>query len=319
MIPYINAIYSLWTYGISFILRRVAGKPDPVAVSIEITNMCNLNCPNCATGSGILERPAGFMDFKTAEKILKWIKKSALSANLYFQGEPMLHPCFFEIIEIFRPLHGVISTNGHFLTTDNCRQLASSGLKKIIVSYDGVTQETYSAYRQGGNLKMVTDGILLLSEELKRVKRAPSLELLFLYGKHNRNELSAARKFAESINAGFTVKSMQVLLMDDADKWIPDEKRFSRYVYEGGSYHHRKGPSRGCFRSWTTAVVTWDGDIIPCCYDKDAEFRFGNIYDTAADEIWKGELRKNFLDGVLKSRQSHTVCRSCSQGLKLFF
>jgi len=136
--PYINAIYSLFTYGISFTLHRVTGRPRPVAISIELTNMCNLGCPNCATGTGILKRPGGFMDLKTAGKISEWIINSSLSANLYFQGEPMLHPFFFEIIEIFRPLHGVISTNGHFLTAENCRRLAISGLKKIIVSYDGI-------------------------------------------------------------------------------------------------------------------------------------------------------------------------------------
>lgn len=315
---YINAIYSLLTYGVSITIRRAAGKPDPVAVSIELTNMCNLNCPNCATGSGMLERPKGFMNIETAAKISEWIKNSSMSANLYFQGEPMLHPCFFEIIEIFRPLHGVISTNGHFLNAENCKRLAISGLKKIIVSYDGVTQETYSAYRRGGNLAGVTEGILLLTAELKKVKRAPSLELLFLYGRHNGHELNDARRFAESVNAGFAVKSMQVLSMDDAEKWIPDEKRFSRYIQEGGRYRQKKGPSRGCVRTWTTAVVTWDGDIIPCCYDKDAGFRFGNICQQDATQIWKGKQRRDFLAGVLKSRQSWEICRCCSQGLKLF-
>jgi|WetSurMetagenome_2_1015567.scaffolds.fasta_scaffold06124_7 radical SAM protein with 4Fe4S-binding SPASM domain len=319
LLPYINAIYSLLLYGITGVFHRAVSSPMPFAVSIELTNHCNLQCPCCTTGSGILKRSKGFMDINTAEKIADSLKDYVLSANLYFQGEPMLHPQFFEIVEILKGLHGTISTNGHFLSRENCRKLAQSGLKKIIVSYDGVSQDTYSTYRKGGDINKVTEGIKCLAEEIKKRKRAPAIELLFLYGRHNGHEIKEAEAFARSVNALFSVKSMQVLNPEDIEQWIPPETRLSRYVKAGDFYELRRGPKRGCIRVWTTAVITWDGNVIPCCYDKDAVFTFGNLNDRPLHEIWNSKYRRSFISEVRKSRTLNKICSSCPQGLKLFF
>ncbi|HPT11466.1 MAG TPA: radical SAM protein [Bacteroidales bacterium] len=317
--PYINAIYSLSKYGITILSKEPGKTTMPFSISIELTNLCNLHCPCCATGANILKRPHGFMDLPTAEMIAASLGKYSLSANLYFQGEPMLHPDFFEIAERLRSFHGVISTNGHFLSEENCRRLAVSGLRKIIVSYDGVTPEVYSAYRKGGDLSIVTEGIKCLSEQIKKKKNAPRLELLFLYGRHNSHELREAGEFAASVNASFKIKSMQIPDFSDIEKWIPEENRLSRYVQEGNNYSQKRTPARGCLRVWTTAVITWDGNIVPCCYDKDASHVFGNIHEKPFDEIWNGETRRTFLSTVIRKRDSNDICKSCPQGLKLFF
>jgi len=317
--PYINAIYSLSHYGVMGLSQSIGKTPMPFSLSVELTNLCNLHCPCCATGANLLKRPRGLMELQTAEKIVASLDKYALAANLYFQGEPMLHPEFFRIAEQFRCFSGVISTNGHFLSEENCRKLAVSGLRKIIVSYDGVTPEVYSAYRKGGDLSMVTEGIKCLSEQIKRKKNAPELQLLFLYGRHNAHELKNAEKFAASVNASFIVKSMQVPDLRDIEKWIPEETRLSRYLKEGNEYRQRRGPERGCLRVWTTAVITWDGNIVPCCYDKDASYSFGNINEKPFDEIWSGGNRRTFLSNVMRARDSYDICKSCPQGLKLFF
>jgi len=317
--PYINAIYSLSQYGITGLSQRIGETPMPFSLSVELTNLCNLHCPCCATGANMLKRPRGFMDLHTAEKIAASLEKYSLAANLYFQGEPMLHPEFFEIAERLRCFRGVISTNGHLLSEENCKKLAVSGLGKIIVSYDGVTPEAYSAYRQGGDHSKVTEGIKCLSQQLNNKKKAPGLELLFLYGRHNYHELKKAEKFAASVNASFKVKSMQVPDFSDIEKWIPEESRLSRYVKVDGIYRQKKGPERGCMRAWTTAVITWDGSVVPCCYDKDAVHSYGNINEESFNEIWNGESRRTFISNVIRMRDSNDICKSCPQGLKLFF
>jgi radical SAM protein with 4Fe4S-binding SPASM domain len=316
---YINAIYSLSEYGVAVLTRRVRLTPMPFAVSIELTNMCNLRCPCCATGAGLLTRPRGFMRTDMVENKADSLKRYTLAANLYFQGEPMLHPHFFEITERLRYLRGTISTNGHFLSEENCKRLAVSGLKKIIVSYDGMTQEVYSSYRQGGNHSVVKEGIRCLAAELNKQKNAPALELLFLYGRHNSQEMKSAKKFASSVKASFKVKSMQVTGTENIDKWIPDEARISRYIKDEDTYRLKKGPVRGCMRMWTTAVITWDGNVVPCCYDKDAIHNFGNIYEKPFNEIWNGDERHTFITNVIRERDSYEMCKTCPQGLRLFF
>lgn len=317
--PFTNAIYSISCYGLSYLLRKYIGKPYPCALSVELTNNCNLHCPECTTGSGALTRPRGFMDLTLAGKIAGTLRQSLLSANLYFQGEPMLHPRFFEITELFRGINCTISTNGHFLDVEGCNKLALSGLSKIIVSIDGVTQPVYSAYRRGGNLEAVIEGVCNLSDAFKGVKNSPRLELLFLYGKHNAHELAEVKSFAKSLGVSLKVKSMEVLNPEDAEQWVPEEGRKTRYKINEGSYELKTGPARGCLRAWTTPVITWDGNLLPCCFDKDAGNSFGSITEQPFESIWDGEKRQAFITELIRTRDFCSICSKCPQGLKLFF
>ncbi len=292
--PYLNAIYSVLSYG----MKRYAGislqPPLPPAISVELSSKCNLSCPECVTGAGLLRRNSDFIDYSLAGKIASELSGRTLSAWLYFQGEPMLHPRFFDIVSLFSKMNPVISTNGHFLDEENCRRLADSALRKIIISYDGVTPAVYNIYRTGGDHSRVTDGIRRLARAIKTIDSKVKVELQFLLHRHNEHEIQEAAAFARSVNAAFTIKSMQVLDSERAGDWMPSGGRRSRYLKSGGQWKPLKSPSRGCFRMWTTAVITVDGDVVPCCYDKYAVHAMGNINDQDFDDIWNSEKYKSF-------------------------
>ncbi|HBZ22340.1 MAG TPA: radical SAM protein, partial [Bacteroidales bacterium] len=149
--------------GSSFMLSSLTGvhfiSPMPATVSVELTNNCNLKCPECASGSDLMKRERGFMDFGLFEKIINELRPYLYNINLYFQGEPMLHPDFFLFISLSGKIKTVVSTNGHFLSVENSEKLAVSGLSKLIVSLDGMDQEVFTKYRKNGDLGKVIDGI----------------------------------------------------------------------------------------------------------------------------------------------------------------
>jgi radical SAM protein with 4Fe4S-binding SPASM domain len=70
---------------------------------------------------------------------------------------------------------------------------------------------------------------------------------------------------------------------------------------------------------WTTAIVTVDGDVVPCCFDKHAAHAMGNINDLSFSEIWNGEKYRSFRESVMKSRASVDICALCFQGKRVFF
>jgi radical SAM protein with 4Fe4S-binding SPASM domain len=317
--PYLNASYSLLSYG----LRRFAGvfltPPLPPAISVELSGVCNLSCPECMTGSGMLNRRNDYIDFEIAGKIASELSGRTQSVWLCFQGEPMLHPRFFDIVDLFRKMSPVISTNGHFLDGERCHMLAGSALKKVIISYDGVTSAAYNTYRAGGDHARVTEGIRLLAETVKFRKSPLSMEIQFLIGRHNEAEAKAAAQFAKSVNASFTIKSIQLLDPARAERWMPADKTKSRYEIRNGHYMPLMAPKRGCFRMWRGAVINTDGDVVPCCYDKNAGHVMGNLYDQSFKEIWYGERYRSFRNKILKSRTSVDICEQCPQGRVLFF
>ena len=128
--------------GYSYLRSSLTGNPEilgmPVTISTELTNYCNLGCPECINGSGQMTRDRGFMEPGLFEKIIDELHPYLLNINLYFQGEPMLHPDLFSFLAKTGGMNTVISTNGHYLNEENAEAIVHSGLTKLIVSLDGV-------------------------------------------------------------------------------------------------------------------------------------------------------------------------------------
>jgi len=318
-VPYLNASYSVFSYAVRRLCGISVSPPMPPAISVELSSRCNLTCPECVTGAGLLHRGNDFISYSLAGKIATELRDHTLSAWLYFQGEPIMHPRFFDIAELFRGMNPVISTNGHFLDAESCARLAASPLKKIIVSYDGVTPTVYNIYRQGGDHAAVTEGIKRLAATVRKHATSPAIEIQFLLHRGNEHEASEAKAFAETIGAGFKIKCMQVLESRRAGEWMPSDRQRSRYILSGGEWKRTGVPERGCMRMWTTAVITTDGDVVPCCFDKNATHVMGNINSQSFREIWQGERYCMFRKAVMKNRRAIDMCRECPEGRRIFF
>ncbi len=316
---YLNASYSLLSYA----ARRYAGISAvptlPLAVSIELSSCCNLSCPECVNGAGQLGRQGLFISHSLAAGIAGQLRGHVLSTWLSFQGEPMMHPQFFSIAELFRGMNPVIATNGHYLDRENCFSLAGSPLRKVIVSYDGVTPGAYTVYRRGGDHALVTEGIRMLTSAIRERKSELKVVLQFLVHRHNEHEVRAAAAFAASVGAGFRIKSMQLLDPERAGEWMPSDRRKARYAPGGGARPATAAPSAGCFRMWTSAVITADGDVVPCCYDKNAAHAMGNLHTSTFRDIWKGLEYRTFREKVMRNRSLMDICSNCPQGSSLFF
>jgi radical SAM protein with 4Fe4S-binding SPASM domain len=316
---YINASYSVFSYAVRRFVGIFLSPPLPPAISVELSSKCNLGCPECFTGARLLRRRSEFMSYDLASVIASVFRGRALSAWLSFQGEPLMHPQFFQIAELFAGMNQVISTNGHYLDSETCTRLAESSLKEIIISYDGVTPEAYSLYRRGGDHSRVTEGIIMLAGMAGKRRSAPKITLQFLLHRGNEHEAGEAAAFAASIGAGFRIKSIQVLNNDRAAEWIPADQRRSRYINSDGQWKIAGVPERGCIRMWTTAVITTDGDVVPCCYDKNASHAMGNLHNQSFSDIWQGQRYRLFRDAVMTSRSMIDICSQCPQGRRIFF
>jgi MoaA/NifB/PqqE/SkfB family radical SAM enzyme len=312
----INALVT----GSSFLLSSFTGRSImsgmPAALGIEVTNHCNLHCPECHSGSGLMKREKGFMNLDLYKKILAEMNEYIYNINLFLQGESMLHPDFFQFINASRNSNSVVSTNGHFLCSQSAIRIADSHLKKLIVSIDGIDQDTYSIYRAGGHLSVVIEGIRNVSEAIKNVGSSLKLELQFLVHSKNEHQIPALKQFAKEVNASLKLKSMQIINSCDTDKWLPDREKYRRYKAKGSSFVTKSSLPEKCFRLWTNPVVTWDGKVLPCCFDKDADHIMGDLKINSFKDIWFGDKFKEFRQSILSKRRSIAICCNCTSGIK---
>jgi len=288
----------------------------PATVSFELTNHCNLRCPECTSGSGLMTRERGFMDIGLYKKVIDELKPFLYYINLYFQGEPMMHPLFFLFPGFADGARTVVSTNGHYLTEENSENLIKSGLKKLIVSLDGMNQEVYSEYRQNGEFGKVIAGIRNVAFARDKFHSSLKLELQFLVNRYNENQIPEARRFAKEAGASLKLKSMQVISDDNIEKWMPAAGKYRRYEKISGKNSIKNSMPGRCPRLWFNPVITWDGLVIPCCFDKYAEFVMEDVKKESFRSVWKNTLYQEFRKNVLARRSSVSICRNCTSGMK---
>jgi radical SAM protein with 4Fe4S-binding SPASM domain len=312
----VNAIAA----GTSFILSRMAEKPViygmPLSVTTELTNHCNLGCPECHSGSGRMVRDKGYMSIELYTRILNELKPFIFNISMYFQGEPMLHPDFFSFLDKNKNIYSVVSTNGHYLTPEKSDKLALSSLNRIIISLDGTDQGTYEKYRKNGNSGVVIKGICDLSEAIKRNRSDLKVEIQFLVNRFNESRIPDIKAFAAGVNASLKLKSMQIICKEDIEYWQPSADKFSRYTIKDGKYQIKSSLPDRCLRLWLNPVVTWDGKVVPCCFDKDAGWIMGDLNRSSFREIWYGEKYNSFRKMILTNRKGVNICTNCTSGLR---
>lgn len=313
---YHNAFLASYSLAASTLSKKHVLAGMPVSISVELTSHCNLNCPECPTGSGSLKRERGFMEFSLFEKLIDEMQPWLLNINLYFQGEPMLHPGFFSFTEKCRPLRSTLSTNGHFLTPENCSKLAASGLGTVIVSLDGMDRDTYLRYREGGDFDAVVEGIRNLAAARNSEGSDLKIVIQFLVNRFNEHQVDQAKQFAKETGCILSLKSMQVTDLARAGEWMPADEKFRRYIGSPGKASIKsKFPNR-CSRLWLNPVVTWDGKVLPCCFDKDAAYIMGDLNRSSMREIWNGPEFRQFRESILKNRSNIGICRNCTSGIR---
>ena len=312
------------SYLFSLITRRVVHSGMPLAVSIEPTNRCNLHCPECPSGKRELTRPSGVMDFALFKSAIDQLTPQLVYLTLYFQGEPYLDSRLFRSIKYAREkkIKVVTSTNGHFLNEHTLKSTLESGLNELIISLDGFDQQSYESYRIGGDFRKVTEGIRLLVNEKRRLNLAhPEIILQCLVLSTNEARLDEIRNLGMQMGVDrVEFKSAQFYDFQEGNLLMPVNSRFSRYRKvktnspEGTQQYVLKNKFRNsCFRMWSSCVISWDGRVVPCCFDKDAGHSTGNLKNQTFGEIWRGKKYGEFRKTILTNRKSVDICCNCSE------
>ena len=311
---------------LGYYLSRLTGKPLvwglPFSLTIEPTTSCNLRCPECPSGLRSFTRPTGMLTPDLLKNVVDQVARDSMYIIFYFQGEPYLHKNFTEMVAIAssRNLYTATSTNAHYLDPENARKTVKSGLDRLIISIDGTTQEVYEQYRIGGLLSKVLEGTANIVRAKKELRsKTPYIVLQFLVVAPNEHQIDDARKLAKELGVdNIAFKTAQIYDYENGNSLIPKNENYSRYRYQDGKYSLKNKLLNHCWKVWQSAVVTWDGTIVPCCFDKDAKHPVGTLSTHSLKSIWQGKAYTDFRASLLKSRSEIDICTNCSEGTRVW-
>ena len=319
-----NYLKVLSSYHVSKWTKRSVQWGYPVSISFEPTTSCNLRCPECPSGLRAFSRPTGMLKQDFFSETIDQLYKELSYLVIYFQGEPYLNPTFLGIVQYAssKKKYTATSTNAHYLNDKNAKRTVESGLDRLIISIDGTTQDTYQQYRVGGNLEKVLEGARNIVKWKKELKsKTPFIIFQFLVVRHNEHQVEEVQQLAKEIGVDqVRLKTAQVYdYENDPNHLIPTNEKYSRYKKDKeGKYAFKGNNANHCWRLWHDPVITWEGSVVPCCFDKDAQHKLGSLQQMPFKELWQNPEYKTFRSKVLQSRKNIDICANCSEGVKVW-
>lgn len=288
---------------------------------IELSNCCNLKCPLCTTGGLKKANPnikRGMMSLDCFKTCINKLLPCLRYLELYTWGEPLLNNDVCSCIRYAtdRRIVTQISTNMQIYTEDIGNKLIESGLKKIIVSCDGLTQSTYERYRVGGNLNKLERSVKhLIQTKKEKQSKYPIIEIQFIVFKHNEHEMEAFREHWLSIgvdNVHFIAMSFMSKMGKELavrDGFVPSSPQWAPF--------QPYGKLRTCALLYDHISVNWNGDIYTCCFPcGDETYKLGNLQEDDIARIWNGKVYR-YCRRLLKRHKadseewSNTMCHDC--------
>jgi radical SAM protein with 4Fe4S-binding SPASM domain len=301
---------------------RVLGMP--ITLMLEPTDICNLKCPLCPTGAGLLGRKKAIMKFDDFKGIIDELGPYIIHLRLWNWGEPLINKEIYKMIEYAKKFDIFVntSTNSFFLTEENASKLVKSGLDELIVSLDGASEETYKRYRKQGSFSKAISAMKKLVLEKRRLRsKTPIIKMQFIVMRHNEHEVEKAINLARSIGVDEiffkTVGMMDTSVYEPIEQYLPLNPKFRRYNLKEGKAKARQ-VTNFCEYLWDETTINVDGSVVPCCRDSHNSYVFGNIFREKFRDIWNNEKYVSFRKQVLKDKQKIGLCENCPGNKKEF-
>jgi MoaA/NifB/PqqE/SkfB family radical SAM enzyme len=324
--------------------------PLPRSVQIEPVGQCNLRCRMCP----VQFRPDGkpgapaFMQFDTFRSLLDQFEGMA-ELHLQGLGEPMLHPRFFDMVElaVARGIQVSTNTNMTVMTEEQAERCVTSGLHALHVSIDAAHARVYETVRVGARLPVVLRNLRRVTTARAQLGQdRPQVSLVAVLMRSTLDELPDLVHLAAA--SGVSAMSVQQLCHDFSEDslpphYLPMRAFIDREMLGEADHEHAQAvfnlalacaeqdgvalrlprlaprphaadvPGRlRCDWPWREAYVAYDGQAMPCCMVATPDRQqLGNMATDGVAAVWSGTAYQAFR-ARLSSPDPPAVCAGCA-------
>ena len=323
----------------------------PKFLQVEVVGQCNLRCRMCPIQfrrDGPPHGPPAFMEFDLFARLLGQFPELE-RLQLQGLGEPMMHPRFFDMVEMAVARGIAVSTNTNltYLNEHRAELCVASGLGELHASIDGATAETFERIRIRAHFDQVVGNLEHLVAARRRLGRTtPRLRMVVVAMRQNLDEVTDLVRLARRLSIDTVF--VQHLCHDFGESSLPPHYRPMRDFVEAESLLNEDpdrvrrafdaaratareldvdlrlprtrpqphppgtpGPDR-CDWPWRGAYVSYQGFAMPCCMVATPDrINLGNLAEAEAKSVWNGEAYAGFRE-ALSSDTPPEVCRSCA-------
>jgi MoaA/NifB/PqqE/SkfB family radical SAM enzyme len=300
------------------------------ALTVTLTNKCNLACIMCKTRTKPWDLP---------EKHIKEIITlfPYLERVMWQGGEVFLYAGFKDLLkEAGRfPMRKIIATNGLLIDREFAEIMVKSNVE-LTFSIDGATKEVYEHIRAGAQFEKVIESVNLINELRQSLNPKMETRLNVLVMRSNCHQIEQFLDFAKqykfntvffnSTGNDFQNLSENIFCYSRDDKvisyinkiktklankakeynirlenWLPSSEFFgqaqtgpaSEVAKESEDKPINKNEKLFCHVPWQRLYIDCGGAVRPDCLCPTEKY-LGNISEDALEEMWNGEKMKEY-------------------------
>ena len=267
----------------------------PGFITLELSNICNLNCIMCPRDK--MKREKGNMDFSFFKKIIDEVKDYIEVVDLDLFGEFSYNPNWDKMVAYAksRGLFTVLNTNATLMDDEIAGRLIASGLDFLNISFDGASREVYEKVRRGAKYE---ETLANIKNFLSKNKNIYSV-IQMIKTTETEEEVTLFRSRWEYSGVD-VVRIKKYMAFDPETSHLDPEKEKKKNI--------KPSP---CLFLWRNLVICQDGIVVPCCVDYDEIYKLGDAKKQKILDIWNGKPMQ-------KLREMHTAgkyrdVKLCSQ------
>lgn len=282
----------------------------PSQVIVDVTEVCNLECIHCPHPEfkKTEHYAARYLDPELNAKIVDEVRESGAGRTQYIryssEGEPLVHPKGYEMIEYAARNSGVfvtLTTNGTIMNEKRTRRLLDSGVHMIDISIDAFTAETYSKVRVKGDLNVTRTNVLNLIAWIQQSGSPTKVVVSFIEQPQNHHEASQFQTYWTENGAD----SVVVRRLHSAAGAVVNVAKIMRA-------EQAKEARRPCVYPWERIVLNPRGYLAFCPADWTHGSTIADYRETSVSETWQSAFYKELRQAHLtNSYSSHGFCGQC--------
>ena len=286
--------------------------PHPLLFSeirIENTNRCGYHCFFCPREA--LTREQGVMPLEDVQLILDRVGEHEGLVDLHGFGEPMLDKLLLDKVALIAsrwPLAEprFYSTLGVKVAPDFFARLVEAGLRHVEVSFYGFDPVSYNEAHGSDRYHIARENLIRLCEAARG--SAGRLEVIVrAFPKHDSiKQPGATVERVDEFHAWLDTLGVEIIRERDL------------HNYGNGREYNEAGQVVPCSVVWgyrrRVLQITWDLFVIPCCFDFNAEIKFGNLRTQNLAEIFADAPYREFIRAHVEDRlEAYPVCLKCER------
>lgn len=290
---------------------RPAEKRDlaPWEIYVQVSRRCNLRCAMC--GHEVWQSNSGFMEADVFDRVLAEAKANRIDTIhiLSGQGEPLLHPRIFEMLEqaVAAGMKVGIVTNGTPLTPARIDRLAGLGLAYVQFSFAGWDKDSYEGVYVGAKFERTLENLIALNAALPPGGRT-NFSVKAVAAGDWKSTLDQTKAFlsGHGIDRVYTIVANNFGGTVQCGEFHPAHGVWSLKSIT----HHRRMPCRVLLKA---VGVFCDGTVTACaCYDSNAELKIGHIMEQPLAAIRQGDKFRAIVEAFRTGDVSNVpMCGKC--------